>query len=365
MAADINVLVYPNWGTGSVYVNRLNETVQASGVKTEFTSYHGALFPLSRQYDRHKYDLLHLHWVSELFAAEERSFPKFLIRYVIALSDIWFLRNVRKAKIVWTIHNHYAHDALRPKWDRIARKFLAKRCDQLIVHGPSGVKLLEDTWGIKKDKCTCLPHGNHRGAFPNETNKTEARRKLNIGEDKKVILFFGSLRKYKGVDELISAFSQIDREDTILMVAGRIKDKAYKQQLQQQGGDKVRFADEFIPNEEAQYYMHASDVVALPFRRIMTSGSMLLAMTFGRIIVAPKMGTLPDYLSKEGGVLYEGDGLKEAILRALLLDQKVASEANIKMVDKLEWEPIGAATSELFRYVLGIRDEKPDVSRWW
>jgi glycosyltransferase involved in cell wall biosynthesis len=367
MDRPIRVLVYPNWKEGSVYVTRLDETTCANGVQTEFTQYHGAFFPLSRQYKKGYHDLLHLHWVSELFAAEEPSTIKFWIRYILAHLDIWYLRNFKGAKIVWTIHNLVSHDAIRPKKDIRARRFVAAHADQLILHGPHAEEPVERYYRFPAKNCISLPHGNHKDGFPNECSREEARKKLDLKAEQKVFLFFGSLRRYKGVEELIEAFNQVEGGNLRLLIAGRIKDAEYKTELEGMIDSRTSLSDSFIPVEDVQFYMKASDVVVLPFRQILTSGSLLLAMTFGKMVVAPRMGTLPDYVDPDGGVLYEeeANAVKHALEQALQMDSDAAGKHNAAKADRFDWEPIGKATAELYQYVLGLRKEKPDTKKWW
>lgn len=367
MAQPIRALVYPNWKEGSVYFTRLDETICENGVQTEFTHYHGAFFPLSRQYKKGHHDLLHLHWVSELFAAEEPSTIKFWIRYILAHLDIWYLRNFKRAKIVWTIHNLVSHDALRPKRDIRARRFIARHSDQLILHGPHAEEPVERHYHFPGNKCISLPHGNHKDGFPQECSREEAREKLGIESNHTVFLFFGSLRRYKGVEELIEAFNQVEGEHLRLLIAGRIKDADYKAELEGMIDSRTSLSDSFIPVEEVQFYMRAADVVVLPFRQILTSGSLLLAMTFGKMVVAPSMGTLPDYIDPQGGVLYEDEAnaVKHALEKALTMDTDSAGIYNAKKADTFDWEPIGKATAELYEYILGRRKEKPDTKKWW
>ncbi len=367
MADRIRVLVYPNWKRGSVYMNKLEEAVEENDIGLDYTSFHGAIFPLSKQYMKGYHSVLQIHWVSVLFAAEVRNPVKFWIRYILAYLDIWYVRNILSAKIVWTVHNLYSHDAIRKNLDLRARRFLAKQSDILLLHGPSAIPLVTEAYKVDKSKCVCIPHGNQKGAFPMEISKFDAREKLQIGQNKKVLLFFGTLRKYKGVEELIEAFKSIDDENLFLLIAGKCRDESYRKELMGMADDRTLITDSFVPIDEVQVYMAAADIVVLPFKEILTSGSLLLAMTFGKMIVAPRMGTLPDYLLPEGGILYDekNENLKIALNRAMEMDTEKAGDFNKEKVDLFDWDRIGDSVADWYRKLIDSNNPHPKKKNWF
>ena len=115
---------------------------------------------------------------------------------------------------------------------------------------------------------------------------------------------------------------------------------------------RVSLRLDFVPDDQLQVLLNASDAVVLPFRDILTSGSMILAMSFGRAIVAPSMGCLPDTLPPGGGILYDPDdpgALEQALRTALDSDLVAMGARNLERARELDWGPIAAATEALYR----------------
>ena len=98
--------------------------------------------------------------------------------------------------------------------------------------------------------------------------------------------------------------------------------------------------------------MNAADVVVLPYREILTSGAIILAMSFGKPIIAPKIGCIPDYIDDNGGFLYnplDVQGLLEAMRKAIYNpDLKKMGEYNFIKVKDLDWKRIGESTYRIY-----------------
>ncbi len=107
-----------------------------------------------------------------------------------------------------------------------------------------------------------------------------------------------------------------------------------------------------ISNYEMPLYLGAADVVALPFERIQTSGSVLLAMTFGKPVIAPRLGDLPETLSGADDLTYPaGDGraLADRLNESLRTDLADLSARTAGAAARFDWLPIAAQTAAVYR----------------
>jgi glycosyltransferase involved in cell wall biosynthesis len=123
-------------------------------------------------------------------------------------------------------------------------------------------------------------------------------------------------------------------------------------------GTDIRIHSRLIAADEMQVYFNASDVVALPFRKILNSGSMLLAMSFGRCVVAPRAGSLPEAAYTEAYFAYDPDdpeGLAAELQRALSLPDLSARglAAREYVREKNDWSEIGQRARRLYEDILG------------
>ena len=151
----------------------------------------------------------------------------------------------------------------------------------------------------------------------------EARRKLGI-EHEKVILFFGLIRKYKGVINLIKSFEAMKSEGVLLMIVGEIWDEKGQINSMVKNSDKhqdIWLFDRFVDDSEISTIYSSADLLAMPYSRASQSAVSGVAMDYGIPIVAFSVGGLTEALgSYENSILVEpknieqfSEGIREAI----------------------------------------------------
>ncbi len=120
---------------------------------------------------------------------------------------------------------------------------------------------------------------------------------------KKVVMFFGLIRRYKGLDKLILAFNQIEKQHpdlTLLIVGECYEDISYYEDLIEQEGikDKTILVNKFIANEDVEPYFKAADMVVLPYNSASQSGILMMAYGFNVPAVVNNVGGLPELIVK-------------------------------------------------------------------
>jgi Glycosyltransferase len=148
--------------------------------------------------------------------------------------------------------------------------------------------------------------------FGDKINKDEARRKLAIGPDEKIILFFGFIRKYKGLDILLEAMKILKEKKTgiKLLVAGEFyEDKTKYLELIERFGIKedLLLHTDFIPDKEVKYFLCATDCVVQPYRNATQSGVTPLAYHFEKPMIVTNVGGLPSVVPEKAGLVAEPD----------------------------------------------------------
>jgi glycosyltransferase involved in cell wall biosynthesis len=109
----------------------------------------------------------------------------------------------------------------------------------------------------------------------------------------------------------------------------------------------------FIEDDEIEIYMKAADVMVLPYRDIMNSGSAILGMSFGKVVIAPRLGCIPEIITGEGGILYDPkdkNGLLDAMKFALSSKDKISAMgmSNYELAKKLDWEGVAQSTARIY-----------------
>jgi len=147
--------------------------------------------------------------------------------------------------------------------------------------------------------------------------------------------------------------------NTKLIIAGKPQNDQIVEQIKRKvnGLYNIRVVPEFIADDEIQIYMNAADVVVFPCRNILTSGGVILAMSFGKAIIAPRIGCIPDTLDSSGSFLYdpnERNGLLNAMKEAMASRDKLQKMGNhnLELLKKADWENVAKATRHAYERCL-------------
>ena len=201
-----------------------------------------------------------------------------------------------------------------------------------------------------------MPHGSYVRQYHVDADPAAARARTGPSGAGTVFGFVGAIRGYKGVDELVEAFTASARPGTGRPAAHLRQATASPDRARAGGarGDRPahRPAAGAHPGGGPLAVLRAADVVVLPFRDILTSGSAILALSHGRPVVAPALGCLPETLPPEAAFLYDPDApdaLAGAMHRAAGADLAAMGVRARAWADGLDWGPIAAETARLYR----------------
>lgn len=231
------------------------------------------------------------------------------------------LRRVKKnnhTKIICIADNVIPHEK-RPG-DKAFTKYFLKSCDAFVTMSE---KVMNDLRLFEKTKPVKLVQHPLYDTFGDIISKTEARKHLNLPHDDKIILFFGFIRKYKGLDLLLEAMvdERIQRSGIKLLIAGEFYEdpKPYKEQIEKLGiKDQLSLKTEFIPDSEVKYYLCAADAVIQPYRNATQSGVTPLAYHFEKPMIVTNVGGLPALVPDEKAGLIvapESKAIADGILK--------------------------------------------------
>jgi len=262
---------------------------------------------------------------------------------------LFLLLQLMGQKIVFTVHDTHSLEASALDTFIFART--ARRSDVLLVHNSSSRDVLVEKWKVRPERVRVIPHGGYDHYYERAISKSAARSRLG-NADEFVLLAFGTIREYKGLDYLLPAVAQTRGAIPALrlIIAGRSFDAAlgarYAKLISDLGlADIVRFENRFIETAEVETLFAAADLVVLPYIRIDQSGVLFLAYTFGKPVLATSIGGLPE-LVREGltGYLVQPGNvraLSEGILRAWAERDrlpKMGSNARELIEEEYTWE---------------------------
>ncbi len=332
------------------YQQLLAQRLEAEACRVAFPRGYRRVLPLYRAMrDEKSVDILHLHWTFHY--VKGRSVPEFFIYMAKFLADLAAVR-MAGCRIVWTLHNLVPHETQHRRLELLARRALCRTASAVIVHGRSGREEAIQKLRCPAERVFVIPHGHYREAYGPLLARADARQRLGLPGDVRVVMFFGLLRPYKGLELLLDAWRKLNPHDALLLVVGQPQQPAYAAELAQrvQATPGAWLVDRFVPAGEVPAFFSAADAVVLPFRAVQTSGSLLLAMSYGRPVIAPRLGELPETLGDAADFLFtagDEDDLRQQLARALTLDLGDLARRTDLACDRLGWGPIAAATAEV------------------
>ncbi len=278
-------------------------------------------------------------------------------------------------RISLTAHNVNAgkRDANDSFLNKLSLKIQYHLADHIFVHTEKMKKELSAEFRVNEKVITVIPFGINNSVPDTCITPAQARQKLSILGNKKVILFFGNIGPYKGLDYLVEGFQQVAPRDPSyqLIIAGnpRRGDEGYFDRIQESirqspYGERVFQKIEYIPDGETELYFKAADVLVLPYTHVFQSGVLFLGYSFGLPVIATNVGSLEeDIIEGRTGLLCKPQdpidlaGAIERYFDSDLFKDLHARRQEIRNFasQRHSWEIVGEMTREVYAGLLGKR----------
>ena len=192
--------------------------------------------------------------------------------------------------------------------EKLNRSRILDLVDHSIVHGNFAKSLLVEEFSVDPQSTHIVPHGTYGNFYGTMPAKEMAREQFNIPDSATVFLFFGNIKGYKGIFNLLSAFNKLraERDDVYLIIAGRVLDEDIMPKLVSECDDRnIVFRPGFIQNEEVATYFACADLCVLPYEAVLTSGAAMLSLSLRCPVLAPSIGVLPEIVTDNIGMLFK------------------------------------------------------------
>ncbi|MBO0609179.1 glycosyltransferase [Myceligenerans salitolerans] len=315
--ATRRIQTFPYW-TSNPFVQMLYAEVVARGITV--TGNANVRLTTAALRDPATTGLVHLQWPSPITDdaagaddAEDR------------VED--FLDAVRTAQghgrpVLWTVHNSLPHDTTHAAAARRLHQGLADLADVVHVLRPGTAAAVSDDYRIPPGRTVVVPHSSYHGVYGRRLDRAAARAALEVTEPVGV-LFFGHLRPYKGLRYLFDAMRVVRQAgtDAGLLLAGKPSgDVADQVAGLVEDGVPVTSALRFVDDDEVAAWFSAADVVVLPYERILNSGTMHLASTYGVPVVLPGEPHLTEDFGDERWIRFFDPADPVGSIAALLAD---------------------------------------------
>jgi glycosyltransferase involved in cell wall biosynthesis len=267
--------------------------------------------------------------------------------------------------LVYTAHNVLPHE--KQRIDLALKPMVYRSAEAIIAHSQFIKTKLVNTFNVDAKKIKVIPHGNFDIYLPEKrVTKCESRNELKIAESAFILLFFGTIRENKGLDILLDAFELLGSRDERfrLLITGRCQNAKHENEVvlkisKLKTADQILFFPGFIPNEKVATFFLAADVVVLPYKEIYHSGILHLAYSFGRPVIATRVGDFEEVIvnEKEGYILEKNNHqcLAETIQKAFCDPDKLEHMGKIVRhisETKYSWRDIARQTKDLYRSII-------------
>ena len=245
-----------------------------------------------------------------------------------------------------------AHDVLprEPRRGQLAaQRRLYERVDAVVVHSEHGRSRLVETLKIAPGKVHVIAHGAFEHLAHGASERPLPPDLAAVGRP--VVLCFGLMRPYKGIDVLLDAWREADADAELWIVGMPRMDIA---PLRDAAPPSVRWVPRFIADDEIAAYFRRADLVVLPYREIDQSGVLFTALAFGAPLVISAVGGFPE-VAGNGAAALVAPGDPSALARELrrLLDdprarERLAAGARAAAAGTYSWDSIAQAHLRLY-----------------
>jgi glycosyltransferase involved in cell wall biosynthesis len=307
---------------------------------------------------RDRFDIWHLHWPER--PATKRPVAR-AVANVLAFAGLVVLAKLRRVRVIWTVHNLQSHERVSPRLERALLRWFSRRVDGSISLTTSGRAIAAKQFpALSGVPSAVVPHGHFLDAYPNTVSRAEARGRLGLSDEALVVGYVGRISPHKNVGDLLAAFASCTHPRAVLLVAGAPATPELSQALEAAARQdtRVQLHLRSIADNEIQLFMNASDLVVYPYRDIFKSSSVFLGLSFGRPVLAPAAGALPelaDAVPKRWLTLYSGKLSADDVTTALeRLPERPAEAASLVQALRrnFDWESSGSSMARLYRTLI-------------
>ena len=268
--------------------------------------------------------VIHLHWVASVLAGATDMHEAG--QRVAAFRNSLVSWRAAGHRVVWSMHNVLPHDSSLVEAEIALRRVMVEQSDAVHLLSRASADEAARYYELPEEKTFHVPHPSYEGWYANTGDRMSARMDLGLGGNEFTFVAFGSLQRYKGLLELMDAFEELRKRQPErpmrLLIAGKAVDKAYHAELEARA--ELMAAVNLIPSameeRQVQTLLNGADAAVAPYLRTLNSGAALLAASFRRPLVAPRIGGVAETFAADPSLLYTGepgDTLVDAMERAL------------------------------------------------
>ena len=271
---------------------------------------------------------------------------------ILVLFDLILIKILRM-KAVYTIHD-VVSNLEKNKSNKILTKFVLKLANKIITHNTYSQIEISNIFDMNINDVAIIPHGNYIPFISTESNSDKSRSYLEIPKKRKVLLFFGMIKRIKGLEVLLEALKKIKEKvpDILLVVAGKSWEddfSIYQNLINKYNLNKHCLVHhEYIPNSKIGHYFASSNLVVLPYKRISQSGVLMMSCSYGKAVLCSNLKPFLEVLEDNStGFFFESENpnsLANKVIEIFEDEQFLTevSKSSFELIStKYSWKNIG------------------------
>jgi glycosyltransferase involved in cell wall biosynthesis len=279
-------------------------------------------------------------------------------RYIVfegLILPVWL--RVWAGRYIHTAHNVLPHGRENSRFFHFIYRWIYRFPHAVLAHTGKVADQLVSDYGVPRHRIEVISIGLNEEVPDPGFSQAEARRRLALEPERPLVLFFGKVEPYKGVDRLAEAWSLVTFPEAQLVITGWSPDQSYaalvRESLSRTALNRpVVWHDRFLSNEETALWLTACDVVVMPYRYIYQSGVVFLCLRFGVPIVATPVGSLAEYLSERNGIIAATntpEGIASALNQFFATREQFDRAAIAQCAQKYRWDTQCAHIRHLYQ----------------
>jgi glycosyltransferase involved in cell wall biosynthesis len=279
------------------------------------------------------------------------------------------LARILLGKVTLTIHDVYSFSNPRSSGSRTSQRrasimitLIYALTDLILTHNKFSKMEISKSNPNIISRIHIVPHGNYTPFITIQKDKEKSREHLDLPTKKTILLFFGMIKKVKGLEVLLKALRKVvdTNPDTVLLIAGKPwknNFKFYQQIIAENDlSENIILHTKFIAHKEVAYYYSASDLVILPYKKIYQSGVLMMTWSYERPALASDLPPFKEVITdNENGFLFSSEDVDDLASR---LNQILSNKDNLEKVrvngnrlinKRFGWDEIGRLTKEAYQ----------------
>jgi beta-1,4-mannosyltransferase len=302
---------------------------------------------------RPKKKIWHIHWINRYLRGTVislgivRPYTLISIARMLCFFGLLAVAKTLKTKVIWTVHNVEMHSSANSVLEIFFTKQLLRRVDRVTTFNHYIKSYLETHYSAQD--VHIMRQGRYESAMtPEAVTPQDQRKRFGVNDGDFVLLFFGNLMHYKGVDLAVEAVKSIGRSNVKLIIAGSSKNEPeYGLMLRElstgPGSEGIILLDEFISDDEIPGLFGMAHYAIYPYRKISNSGVLFMAIQFLKPTIIADKGGIGEIFDEYGGLgILMADSnvesIKVAILDSISGERDAYSENLKKAYEDLSWE---------------------------